>query len=152
MSRRRIHQVDEFTFRITFLIFSKVTYRLGGGGRFHFNLLVVSSQHLILTSQIWTNTFVVAFIDFPTCNFSFPRYYFLYFLFKKYNLKILNAYLVIKKVRQRRKHSPPRQYQSQTSYLSLKQIFKKISSYFIFIILCCRGYSIVTQKQQNFNS
>lgn len=53
MNSRGIHQIDEYTLRITFVIFNKVTYRLWGGGgiRFHFNLLVASSQHVILTSQ-----------------------------------------------------------------------------------------------------
>lgn len=50
--------------------------------QFHFNLLIASSQYLILMSQIWTNTFKDALIDFSTCNFSFPRHYFLDFCLK----------------------------------------------------------------------
>lgn len=32
MNSRGIHQIDEYTLRITFVIFNKVTYRLWGGG------------------------------------------------------------------------------------------------------------------------
>lgn len=58
-----IHQVGEFILRMTFLIFNKVIYRMWKK-KFHFNLWVASSQYLILTSQIWTNTFADAFTDF----------------------------------------------------------------------------------------
>lgn len=41
--------------------------------KFHFNLLVAFSKYFILTSQICTNIFALAFTDFSTYDFSFPR-------------------------------------------------------------------------------
>ena len=52
MNRRKIHHVDEFTLKITLLIFNKVTYQLWVKKKIHFNFLVAASQHLILTSQM----------------------------------------------------------------------------------------------------